>query len=711
MALSPHSEASKLLEAALEQMDGIIQGAKFEMPNYFGDVSDGNVTDEGAAPNRESPPMPMPTPTANTCSSPAATATAGAAACGGVSDYGSNGGIPEALEHLKMAILHDRHVFDYSDSGAQSIVSRPELNRETVTFLSRWLKNNPYPQTGDGSDGHRQLRGVDDDGGDGDTPTVVVHLEDRLLHAESERDALQLQASILGEQLERQGMRLHDMEQLLNAKKELLRKTEMALDRERKARTAAEEGNRNLSELSRLRHRCSTLEKENEELRKICSGNRVPTYLDLPSVRPNANGEHVERIEAKKEVGFADDDGAGNTFNSPPNDDSPGAGRPPRGLKKILGKIKRSNSGGQLEDHLKRNLQQQQQQAKSRPAAGGASGGTPEFRRGGLRSTAGGRLGGGWQSHGAVTSVTAASRGKGGIATNRPIAEWNVDMICTWLEGLGLEIYCGEVQKTIGTGADLSKMSLSDLESKLGVKNAMHRKKLFLALAARNDCSRPDAEGKLDFQWVLRWLDDIGLPQYKDSFLEARVDGRVLNVLTVDDLFSLKVTNQLHHLSIRRGIQVVRQHNFDPACLRRRAAPGEVLDAANVALWTNHRVMEWLKQVDLSEYAPNLRGSGVHGALLVFEPRFNDGLIASLLSIPHSKTLLRRHLSIHFNELVGRDVMTAKREAEQANNYVALTPTAKAKQRSQQMGQFTLKRKKSKSQVDYGDLVCPFTVK
>ena len=36
----------------------------------------------------------------------------------------------------------------------------------------------------------------------------------------------------------------------------------------------------------------------------------------------------------------------------------------------------------------------------------------------------------------------------------------------------------------------------------------------------------------------------------------SRVDGRVLNFLTVDDLFQLKVTNQLHHLSIKHGIQV-----------------------------------------------------------------------------------------------------------------------------------------------------------
>ena len=33
------SEASRMLEAALEQMDGIIQGAKYELPNYFDSFS------------------------------------------------------------------------------------------------------------------------------------------------------------------------------------------------------------------------------------------------------------------------------------------------------------------------------------------------------------------------------------------------------------------------------------------------------------------------------------------------------------------------------------------------------------------------------------------------------------------------------------------------------------------------------------------------
>ena len=62
---------------------------------------------------------------------------------------------------------------------------------------------------------------------------------------------------------------------------------------------------------------------------------------------------------------------------------------------------------------------------------------------------------------------------------------------------------------------------------------------------------------RLDHQWVVRWLDDVGLPQYKDRFLESRVDGRVLNLLTVDDvLIGLRISNHLHHLSIKRGIQV-----------------------------------------------------------------------------------------------------------------------------------------------------------
>lgn len=37
-----------------------------------------------------------------------------------------------------------------------------------------------------------------------------------------------------------------------------------------------------------------------------------------------------------------------------------------------------------------------------------------------------------------------------------------------------------------------------------------------------------------------------------------------------EDLLSLKVGSVLHHLSIKRAIQVLRLNSYDPNCLRRR---------------------------------------------------------------------------------------------------------------------------------------------
>lgn len=131
--------------------------------------------------------------------------------------------------------------------------------------------------------------------------------------------------------------------------------------------------------------------------------------------------------------------------------------------------------------------------------------------------------------------------------------------------------------------------------------------------------------------------------------------------------------------------------------------------------------MEWLRHVDLSEYAPNLRGSGVHGALLVLETRyatsslltslisltsrFTADLLASLLSIPSSKSLLRRHLSIHVKTLVGAEVVQEKRRVEAEPGSAPLTPTCRANHSKK--AQFTLRRKKSKTELDFEDMLCP----
>ncbi|KAL3208939.1 hypothetical protein MRX96_038483 [Rhipicephalus microplus] len=173
-----------------------------------------------------------------------------------------------------------------------------------------------------------------------------------------------------------------------------------------------------------------------------------------------------------------------------------------RGLKKIFGRLRRSNSHTMdVSD---------------------------SFQRGGLRATAGPRLG--W------TPVTMQNNH---CFTDKPVT--------------------------------------SELEKELGMRHPLHRKKLLLAV----DCLRPEASdlsraaAALDAAWVLRWLDDVGLPQYKDAFAEALVDGAMLNALTVDDLLRLKVSNHFHHLSMKRGIQVLRLNRFNPSCLKRRSLPDE----------------------------------------------------------------------------------------------------------------------------------------
>ncbi|XP_055691910.1 liprin-beta-2 isoform X2 [Lutzomyia longipalpis] len=345
-------------------------------------------------------------------------------------------------------------------------------------------------------------------------------------------------------------------------------------------------------------------------------------------------------------------------------------------FRSIFGKIRRSNSGT-LEDL---------------PAHDGGG----DFKRGGFRSTAGARLG--W---------SGVPQGR----PERPIEEWDVDSVCTWLETLGLGAHEEDARRWLKHGGvELIKASPVDVEKELGLKNPLHRKKIVLALAEmagkENDELFQNA-GKLDCAWILRWLDDVGLPQHKDTFSAARLDGRMLHKLTMEDLATLHVTSSLHAASLRRGIQVLRDNNFSPDCLIRRSGGDEGAKEGNqVMLWTAHRVMEWLRVVDLAEYAPNLRGAGVHGALMMLEPRFNAELLADLLSIPPSKTLLRRHLATHFKELLGRDVIQSKRDAENVLGFTPLTLTAKIK--TPKKSQFSLKRKKStKGGDEWSDYVCP----
>ncbi|KAK8722234.1 hypothetical protein OTU49_012336 [Cherax quadricarinatus] len=570
-------------------------------------------------------------------------------------------------------------------------------------------------------------------------------LEERVNRLEGDKDSLQLQVTVLTQQVEAQTEKIADLENLLEEKKAQLQKTEEQLQKEVMGRSNLETQCLELvSEISTLKLRQAAYERENIDLReKIRRSDHHSDHAKAQTPPPNARRkiDHFGTVPRQREAGVCGENNhgasaagrakgvmfgkgfhflpfrvAGKRSTSAPNlaeteiqmiDDLPegdyyppvdgvvqsasssprcntltGHRSPPThhkatGIKKIFTRLRRSSSG-----HLESDL------------------GDGDFRRGGMRATASARLG--W------TSPTISFK-----EPNETFSGWSIETVEGWLGALGLSQYCSAVRTWSSSGHHLSKATPQQLERELGIRHPLHRKKLQLAIAARMSGEQINTPlSRLDHSWVLRWLDDVGLPQYKDSFSEARIDGRVLNCLTYDDLSFLRLSNLLHVTSLKRGIQVLREHNFDPSVLKRRSVPDEgqrIRTAAEVALWTNHRVMEWLRTVDLSEYAPNLRGSGVHGALMVYEVRFNSEVLAALLSIPSGKTLLRRHLNTHFKELVGRSVVQEKRELEASSGYTPLTTSAKVKMPKK--SQFSLKRKKSKAETDFDDLLCPLDEK
>uniref|UniRef100_A0A9J7ZGR2 PPFIA binding protein 2a n=1 Tax=Cyprinus carpio carpio TaxID=630221 RepID=A0A9J7ZGR2_CYPCA len=314
-----------------------------------------------------------------------------------------------------------------------------------------------------------------------------------------------------------------------------------------------------------------------------------------------------------------------------------------------------------------------------------------QFKRGGFRATAGPRLTRTPDSGSASRAYT-------------PFSMWTTEQVCGWLEDTGMGQYVSLARQWVDSGQTLLSATPQELEKEICIKHPLHRKKLQLALRAFSNKTM-EKSSELDHIWVTRWLDDVGLPQYKDQFYESKVDGRMLQYLTVNDLLFLKVTSQLHHLSIKCAIHVLHVNKFNPNCLRRRPGDENKTSPSEVVQWSNHRVMEWLRSVDLAEYAPNLRGSGVHGGLIILEPRFQSETLAMLLNIPPQKTLLRRHLATNFNSLVGPQAQQEKQEFANASGHAPLTTTAKV--RPKKLG-FTHFRQLRKLRVDESaDYICP----
>ncbi|XP_013919772.1 PREDICTED: liprin-beta-1-like [Thamnophis sirtalis] len=198
---------------------------------------------------------------------------------------------------------------------------------------------------------------------------------------------------------------------------------------------------------------------------------------------------------------------------------------------------------------------------------------------------------------------------------------------------------------------------------------------------SNNDLDMPFAKWRKE--QICTWLQEQGLGFYIGNGKHWILSGQTLLQASQSDLEKVR-------------------HLFSPSL----HPDANNITPSEVSQWTNHRVMEWLRSVDLAEYAPNLRGSGVHGGLMVLEPRFNVETLAQLLNIPPNKTLLRRHLATHFNLLIGSEAQQEKREAMEAPDYVLLTATAKVKPKKLTFSNFGNLRKKK--QDDGGEeYLCP----
>uniref|UniRef100_A0A8C6VVI5 PPFIA binding protein 2 n=1 Tax=Nothobranchius furzeri TaxID=105023 RepID=A0A8C6VVI5_NOTFU len=583
------------------------------------------------------------------------------------------------------------------------------------------------------------------------SPASNETYQERLLRLEGDKESLVLQVSVLTDQVEAQGEKIRDLESSLEEHRQKLASTEEMLQQELRSRTSLETQKLDLmDEVSYLKLRLVSVEEMHTntlpQVPADIKNNKAESVVNLISELQEQMCKFQEEISTRIQEKRALEGKEGGPGGHPTQDCSPPVGPVCSDLS-LSGSDSRSCKGGQtstsiwifngksccsdsfsvslpLTDNLEKpdecilsdqsplssGVDSGQQSPVSPEKRKGQRGirklwgrirrsqsGSPvqahdpelgDFRRGGYRATAGPRL---------------ARSGKT-RDLKLPFSKWSTEQVCDWLEDIGLGQYGFLARHWVSSGQTMLSATQHDIEKEMSMKNPLHRKKLQLAMKTATS-KQPEKSAELDYVWVTRWLDDIGLPQYKDQFNDGRVDGHVLKYLTVNDLLFLKVTSQLHHLSIKCAIRVLHVNQFNPNCLKRRPSNENQFSPSEVMQWSNHRVMEWLRSVDLAEYAPNLRGSGVHGGLIMLEPRFNSDTLAMLLNISPQKTLLRRHLNTNFSNLVGAQAQQEKREYTEAAGYAPLSVTAKVKPKKLGFSSLThLRRRRPDDSTDY---VCP----
>ncbi|XP_074538091.1 kazrin-A isoform X3 [Halichoeres trimaculatus] len=255
------------------------------------------------------------------------------------------------------------------------------------------------------------------------------------------------------------------------------------------------------------------------------------------------------------------------------------------------------------------------------------------------------------------------------LARSSPMSLWRAGTVQAWLEVvMAMPMYIRSCSENVKSGKVLLGLTDEDLEMGLGVTSVMHRRKLRLAIEDYRDAENGRGLSKaadMDHHWVAKaWLSDIGLPQYSQAFHNHLVDGRMLNSLTRRDLERhLNITKKFHQVSLLLGIELLHLLNFDKEALQARRVQCEHQNV-DPLVWTSHRVVKWVKDIDLKEFAENLLNSGVHGAVMVLDPTFNTDTMATALGIPSNKHMVRRHLVEEMKTLIGPARTDAKQDYE-----------------------------------------------
>ncbi|XP_061832135.1 kazrin-A isoform X2 [Nerophis lumbriciformis] len=252
------------------------------------------------------------------------------------------------------------------------------------------------------------------------------------------------------------------------------------------------------------------------------------------------------------------------------------------------------------------------------------------------------------------------------LARSTPMSQWRAGTVQAWLEVvMAMPMYIRTCSENVKSGKVLLGLTDEDLELGLGVTSSMHRRKLRLAIEDYREAE--DGRGlsraaDMDHHWVAKaWLSDMGLPQYAQAFHTHLVDGRMLNSLSRHDLERhLNISKKSHQVSLLLGIELLRSLSFDKDALQARRIQCEHQNA-DPLVWTSHRVVKWIKEIDLREFAEGLVNAGVHGAVMVLDPTFGSDTLATTMGIPSSKHMLRRHLEEEVTNLIG----TARAEAKQ----------------------------------------------